>query len=248
MSAKRRRLNDPSGALSKPFKSPLRADRKASDSTADKPNPLDGEQPSGQGSRAVPPSKALRSTASSPLLPTTPLRQHAQAQLRSSPTKDPTLLSLQRQHSQLLSTLSSLRNAFDTAQQALKIESSNTDVELESLITKWRHASREAAEEVFRGAKDRVNRMGGVGAWRERTRKKPNVWDGEETNGFDQDIDEDALTPEQKEELDRRREELEEEREIVRRRKMEEEAEEQIRKEPERDDEVSILHLNRAGQ
>jgi len=35
-----------------------------------------------------------------------------------------------------------------------------------ALITKWKGASREAAEEVFGDVRDRVNRMGGVGAWR----------------------------------------------------------------------------------
>lgn len=37
-----------------------------------------------------------------------------------------------------------------------------------ALIGKWKVASREAAEEVFGDVRDRVNRMGGVGAWRER--------------------------------------------------------------------------------
>ena len=55
-------------------------------------------------------------------------------------------------------------------------------MELEALIVKWKSASREAAEEIFGGVKDRVNRMGGVGAWREREReakKRLSAWDEE---------------------------------------------------------------------
>ena len=61
-------------------------------------------------------------------------------------------------------------------------------MELEYLISKWKTASHEAAEELFRGARDRVNKMGGVGAWRERTKKQSRGgWcdenlDREETN------------------------------------------------------------------
>lgn len=41
-----------------------------------------------------------------------------------------------------------------------------------ALTAKWRAASRAAAEEVYRGARDRVNRMGGVAAVRERERER----------------------------------------------------------------------------
>ena len=46
------------------------------------------------------------------------------------------------------------------------------DIRLESLIAKWRSATRRAAEEVYEGAQERVNRMGGVAAWKEREREK----------------------------------------------------------------------------
>ena len=54
----------------------------------------------------------------------------------------------------------------------MKIEQSGKDAELEALIKKWRDASKDAAEEVFRGVRDRVNRMGGVRGWREAERRK----------------------------------------------------------------------------
>lgn len=40
------------------------------------------------------------------------------------------------------------------------------------LIDRWRAASQAAAEEVFASTRDRVNRMGGVGAWQEREREQ----------------------------------------------------------------------------
>ena len=56
--------------------------------------------------------------------------------------------------------------------QALSILRTNKAAELEELAEKWRGAARLAAEEVFASAKDRVNRMGGVGAWREQERER----------------------------------------------------------------------------
>jgi SEL1 protein len=119
------------------------------------------------------------------------------------PTKDPEYLSLQKQHSALVLQLSKLRQALDTAQQALKIQSSNTDVELELVIGKWQRISREAAEELFASAKDRVNRMGGVGAWRERNQRQTQRWDEEEP------VSQDALTDEQKDLIEEQKEERE---------------------------------------
>ena len=118
---------------------------------------------------------------------------------------DPEFVALQKQHSALLSQLSSFRQQLDIAQQAVKLTQSKQDIELQNLITKWKSTSRDAAEEVFRNARDKINRMGGVGAWRERTNKKPEGWDdGEE-------IDLAGLTDEQKEEVEFRKQEMAEE-------------------------------------
>lgn len=70
----------------------------------------------------------------------------------------------------------------ETSTQALKIESSSRTLELEALIQKWKIASRAAAEEVFAKARDRVNKMGGVGVMREREREGRGGswgWEGE---------------------------------------------------------------------
>lgn len=53
-----------------------------------------------------------------------------------------------------------------------KETSVNGDTRLENLMLRWRDASRRAAEEVFAGARERVNRMGGVAAWKERERER----------------------------------------------------------------------------
>lgn len=71
-------------------------------------------------------------------------------------------------------SIANLRADIDTAQQALKIETSNRDAELERLIDKWRSVSREAAEMLYADVRERVNRMGGPRVWREmeRTRER----------------------------------------------------------------------------
>jgi Swi5-dependent recombination DNA repair protein 1 len=51
------------------------------------------------------------------------------------------------------------------------------------LIEKWRTASRSVAEELFATTRDKVNRMGGVGAWKAREKEgkeRQQKWDQEE--------------------------------------------------------------------
>ena len=122
---------------------------------------------------------------------------------------------LQKQHTRLLNEVANLRKSTDTTQQALTLEASSQDMELESLINKWRGIAREAAEELFRVAKDKVNRMGGVGAWRERNQKRNTPWAEDDkqpwSNSGPEEIDEDGLTDEQKDALAEMREEAAEE-------------------------------------
>ena len=120
---------------------------------------------------------------------------------------------LQKQHTHLLTTLSSLKAETDTYAQALKIEKNpSADEELEELIVKWKAASRVAAEEVYAGARDRVNRMGGLGALREKEREgreRFGAWDregGVEGGGNGGEEEEDGRC----ERLERRAEEAEE--------------------------------------
>ena len=104
-------------------------------------------------------------------------------------------MSLQKQHTRLLNQLSAARSHLETSNQALKIESSNRDVELEALIFKWRAASRATAEKVFAGARDKVNKMGGVGAMRDRERQsKQKAWGWDDEPKKNDEADEDDET------------------------------------------------------
>jgi hypothetical protein len=213
--AKRRKLDESSSTLSKPFKSPMRVG-------VDSPNPrINCKEQTVPDQRAkVTLRKAnpyatvtqvddnsLHQPAAEPPLPSSgssPICKLA-PHLSSSPggpAKDAEYLSLQKQRSALVLQLSKLRQALDTAQQALKIQSSNTDEELELAIGKWQRISREAAEELFVGAKDRVNRLGGVGAWRQRNQKHTQRWDEDES------VHHDALTDEQKDLIEEQKEEM----------------------------------------
>lgn len=191
---KRRRLDGVSSALSQPFKSPLKVPLRRQE---DVEKQVDTSEPhSHWNNRAAITDRTPSKTQST----TTPSRRPPPTQSATNhASKDPQLIPLQKQQSALLLQLSKLRQSLDIAQQALKIESSHTDAELELLISKWKLASREAAEEIFRGAKDRVNRMGGLAAWREReqSQKKPDRWDDEPKVDV-----EDLSDEEQKEQLE----------------------------------------------
>lgn len=199
--AKRRRLDESTSTLSKPFRSPLRVDVKPQDrhinhneqvAQTHTANVTDHEI-----GTSLPSITDLTTCKHQPSPPSnsSPIRKPSNLLSSSprAPSKDAEYLSLQKQHSALVVQLSKLRQSLDTAQQALKIESTNADLDLEVLISKWKLVSREAAEELFRGARDRVNRMGGVGAWRERNSKQQQVWEEEE-----EPVNEDDLTEEQK--------------------------------------------------
>lgn len=183
--SKRRRLNA-AAALSRPFKSPLR-----------KPEPIEGaSQPSPctpdtseitQDKARTPevltpgPEIMTPSPISSQTISTMrPTNRSTLAMPTQSPLADSELLRLQKQERALQSRLAALREELNVAKQALRIESSNKDAELEGLIKKWRLASQEAADEVFAGAQERVTRMGGLAAWKERSKRDTFQWDYEE--------------------------------------------------------------------
>lgn len=59
-----------------------------------------------------------------------------------------------------------MRAEIDTLQQARRTLSSKRDIELKQLTQKWKTATRLVIEELFGVAVDKVNRIGGVQAWR----------------------------------------------------------------------------------
>lgn len=183
--AKRRRLNVDT-KLSKPFKSPLRRDGANSGT---------GSGESAIGPSGISPSTPVKMTSTSRKQSTETALFATQSQQTLSQTTDPispqtpqrgttedtgfselqTPLSrltdhqytLKHQRIDLHKRLFVLRQELDTVQQALNIEQSKQDAELEALIFKWKVVSREAAEELFGFAKEKVERMGGVAAWKE---------------------------------------------------------------------------------
>lgn len=264
--AKRRRLEQSTSTLTKPFRSPLRVEVKKQLSTEDgrdhsqssTDTDAHAAQPASSPVRKTPTTALPTSSQSSPAKPVTtsiitslpyPTVKPPYSAIpttRSTKPKSPEYLALQKQHTRLLTEVSALRKSIDTAQQALSLESSDQDAELERLVAKWRGIAREAAEELFRVAKDKVNRMGGVGVWRERTRRR----NDEAQQGFnsgwgpldgDGEIDEEKLTEEQRDALAQMREEADREREIYAQLGKEDGDKSPGGAKEERDDEVCLL-------
>jgi len=212
---KRRRLHEEAAAaLNKPFRSPLRADLKKQPLLG-KPETVDPETgPPSQPNRPLGTPVQLTSTSPTGTRPypraqrrgTSPKPERSSPSFRSRSAipltaRDPAYRALQKQHSALSLQLTKLRQSLDTAQQALQIETCKGDVELEALIEKWRVVARDAADELFATAKDRVDEMGGMAVWRERTQKTSWAWSDED------ELDATRLTDEQKEQLETDREE-----------------------------------------
>ncbi|KAL2863723.1 ubiquitin ligase complex subunit HRD3 [Aspergillus lucknowensis] len=200
---KRRRLDNASAALSRPFKSPL---RRPSPAVKESTSPGKGwalaSAPSNPPTTSLEstPQKPLRAPASDNTLATPPpttrkrtIQGHRSISARQTIVSDPEILSLQKEQRALQSRLSRLRSELDTVQQALRIESSSRDEELEGLIVKWKKVSQDAAEEVFAGAQERISRMGGVKGWRERMRNVDNRWEQEEMESWFGNVDVEAI-------------------------------------------------------
>src|SRR5215469_10267919 len=207
---KKRRLND---ALHKPFKSPLRTTRK---STTDPPNASNPSSTSLALSNLPSETSKLSGNASTcsksphehPLPTDNATALHSPSTTNNTRAKardgDPTTVTSVRiviaQNKALERQIIQLRQDTDSLTQASSILRANKAAELEELAEKWKGAARLAAEEVFASARDRVNRMGGVGAWREQERERsrrrreyfePEMGDGEHVDGEDAENRED---------------------------------------------------------
>ncbi|KAK4543912.1 hypothetical protein LTR36_004686 [Oleoguttula mirabilis] len=179
LSVKRRRINDATNTLSKPFVSPMRSAKVTR--TPLKANGSIANQPYTPSTLAhtikavhVPPTHSLseRHNAMSAVKVTPVRKQHAFTPSRSLKRTNPAELAAQKALTSLELQIKALRNEIDTLQQAAQISSTTTDAELEALASKWQLASQQAAEEIFGTVKERVCRMGGVAAWRESEKKK----------------------------------------------------------------------------
>ncbi|KAL4970467.1 putative DNA repair protein Dds20/Mei5 [Aspergillus stella-maris] len=236
---KRRRLEQASSALSKPFKSPLRRDtpapavkQEASSPSLDKlataKSSQQSEIPSSTRESSYSSAATSRSALSLPTPPPTRKRTllgvGRPIPSRPSATADPEITALQKQQRELQSRLSTFRSELDTVQQALRIESSNRHEELETLISKWKKVSQDAAEDVFTGAQERMSRMGGVKAWREKMKSDDTRWGQEEMESWFGNVDGRDLEFDQ-DEIRLRREEVRQEMERAREKNGREEEE-----------------------
>ncbi|KAF2128012.1 hypothetical protein P153DRAFT_432426 [Dothidotthia symphoricarpi CBS 119687] len=193
--AKRRRLNEATKTLHKPFKSPFKTPSKSvtsSDPPSSDPSDLVIPDPAyvfpvlnTARSNDVQPLPTPARPEESPATPAPPTARTSRSLVsrsitstpsRSLPKKTPSKPSLTREIVQLRSDIQILS-------QAERLATSTEDDNLIVLIDKWRTASRAAAEELFGSTRDRVNRMGGVGAWKEREKEaqeRTQKWDQEE--------------------------------------------------------------------
>jgi len=182
MTAKRRRLNNASNTLGKPFVSPLKtADPNKTPSksrrsdviatsnypyvpstlahTINATNPVPSPKPQSTRPPAITP---VRSN---------PVRKHAYS-TPFAKRLDPAEQAAQKEITSLELQIKAVRNDIDALNQAAKYTSDSTDNDLEELAVKWKLASQAAAEEIFGSVKERVNRMGGVEAWRDSEKQK----------------------------------------------------------------------------
>lgn len=167
---KRRKLNQ---SFNKPFKSPLKSGTNQH-SAPHAGSPLVSTPVKNARDQDVetPVARAAYSSfQATPLRPRPNANQGMTRATTSAKPSDPVEQEIQtttREPRAIETAMMKQRQDIDALNQALRLAESNRDVELDELTTKWRTAARQAAEEVFSGARDKVNRMGGVGAWRER--------------------------------------------------------------------------------
>lgn len=181
VTAKRRRLNNATNTLSKPFVSPLKtADALKTPSKSRRSDVIASSNPS-----YVPSTLAHTINAANPVPPPKPQssRLSAITPVRSNPTRkyaystpfakrlDPAEQAVQKEITSLELQIKAVRNDIDALNQAAKY-TSESDNDLEELAVKWKLAAQAAAEEIFGSVKERVNRMGGVEAWRDSEKQK----------------------------------------------------------------------------
>lgn len=174
--AKRRRVDAASQALSKPFRSPLKVPL-AANTVDDLPVQKLLDSFDAVGPKDVETARILDSTKIRVQPTATPSRMKVEKKTFPSPIfstavdADPDIIALVKTQRQLEKELRELKENLDTAQQARRIEADSekknpggaVDKELSQLVLKWRAASRQAAEELFTGVRDRVNRYARTG-------------------------------------------------------------------------------------
>ncbi|KAJ5858778.1 hypothetical protein N7534_004055 [Penicillium rubens] len=195
-SSKRRRI-DAATALSKPFKSPLRrpapTNTEGTPSESVAPNTQEDTQVPESGTK--PNSNPMSGPPDQATTPAPPKRKRILAMfspfpLESWKTTDPEILEVQKQYREINSKVNTLIRELEMATQAHNLETNPRYIEIPTLITKWRLASQDAADEVFVDTKEKFNRLGGMAAWRERSKRDATRWNFDEENHEREHIDE----------------------------------------------------------
>lgn len=181
ITAKRRRLNNATNTLSKPFVSPLKtADALETPSKSRRSDVIATSNPpyvpstlahTVNAASSVPQIRpqSIRPSVITPVRSNT-VRKHAYS-TPFAKRLDPAEQAVQKEITSLELQVKAVRNDIDALNQAAKY-TSDTDNDLEELALKWKLASQAAAEEIFGSVKERVNRMGGVEAWRDSEKQK----------------------------------------------------------------------------
>jgi Swi5-dependent recombination DNA repair protein 1 len=193
--AKRRRLNEATNTLRKPFKSPFRTPLKpniGSDPPSSDPPELQAPvaTPIHNGNGAVTGNGEQQCATAIPskqplALAALPTKRVVEPVVSSSKSHTPSRVMPKKAalKPSVAREIIQLRNEIQMLTQAQTLATSTKDDDLVILIDRWRTASRAAAEELFGSTRDRVNRMGGVGAWQQREREskeRQQKWNQEE--------------------------------------------------------------------
>lgn len=150
-SNKRRRLNDSSNVLSKPFRSPLKAKSGNHRLTNDQTN----SKKDGQSASLVNDS-AVRTTS-------------RLNRLTNSNTNNVIgdVDKLQREYSALSQQLRKHRQDLDSLQQASRIRDEKQQERVDTLIVKWKAICRDVAEDLFDSTSKQIQNMGGMQVWQQ---------------------------------------------------------------------------------
>ncbi|KAF1851612.1 uncharacterized protein K460DRAFT_272311 [Cucurbitaria berberidis CBS 394.84] len=194
--AKRRRLNQAAKTLHKPFKSPFRTP--LNPNIGSDPPSSDPPEEHASALRVAHVANPFATShgkqhVATPALPeqasaaaATPCKPRVSNELVSRPTfSTPSRIVPKKPSSKPshMREIVQLRNEIQMLTQAQSLATSTKDDDLVILIDRWRTASRAAAEELFASTRDRVNRMGGVGALKERekeSKERQKQWEQEE--------------------------------------------------------------------
>lgn len=165
---------------------------------------------------ATPVTAPISAPAPAPIPGATPTPTPTPARTKTKPTvklpPDPRLATLQRQKRHLDTQNAGLATRIDSLDQAYRIEHRKQDAELSALIQRWREIARSAAEEIFGGAKVKVEAMGGMRAWKGQAEQKKSgqgswgweecAWESKEWGGGEEAVSEEEVEKERQLEKD----------------------------------------------